>query len=535
MHARGVRIRGQSVLEARATPGKAPHTVRLEVSALDDTSQALGGAWLDVHSSGFDATNARPCPDGHSAVQAVEGVLRMRTNDRGHACLLLADAPAAGRLDVRFAGDSLHGAAETTASFSADEDSNTRLSLRFDDPPSVVPPEARELTLTATLVDARGQALARSGLELRLLDEQTNTLASALTNSAGSVRFSIGATALGSAGRHSLKAVFDGADRLSGASSTITLTRQLEARLAIEPPNIQVSAGDDVTIGVHVSSDLGPVERGIVEIEADGKSVASATVSSGRALVEFGTNRRQRGTTQLTARFRPDGGPFLPGAPVALELTIAPPGWLSRGWLGLLVAAAAGALFASWQRSRELPPPPKPAQQSLAPGIHIIETSRSRGAFRGVVIDAHDGAPLEGVELLVRRPSLEGDGVVVRLRTEASGRFAFEVAPALGDSFELVARCRSHSTEARPLPRGGTLTVALVTRRRALLDRLVQWHRRSGHGRTTGHEPTPADVRLVHKDRDDVRAWTDALERATFGPDELGPETDAAIRSTEPS
>ncbi|HZO13524.1 MAG TPA: carboxypeptidase regulatory-like domain-containing protein, partial [Polyangiaceae bacterium] len=139
---------------------------------------------------------------------------------------------------------------------------------------------------------------------------------------------------------------------------------------------------------------------------------------------------------------------------------------------------------------------------------------------------------LPGVRIVVRAPTLEGDGVVLSTESDERGRFAFELDKR-PEAAELCATSRSHSEERRPLPPAGTLRIALVTRRRAVLRRLVSWARVRGVPYDQAPEPTPGHVRGV-ADRDEVRTWASGVEHAAFGPDEVDEGMETELRDREP-
>jgi hypothetical protein len=89
------------------------------------------------------------------------------------------------------------------------------------------------------------------------------------------------------------------------------------------------------------------------------------------------------------------------------------------------------------------------------------------------------------------------------------------VAPQPGD--ELACEGPLHGQLRRPMPEPGELDVALVLRKRALLDRLVAWARRRGLPFDARPEPTPGHVRRAAAGEFTVARWADAVERAAFG------------------
>jgi hypothetical protein len=56
-----------------------------------------------------------------------------------------------------------------------------------------------------------------------------------------------------------------------------------------------------------------------------------------------------------------------------------------------------------------------------------------------------------------------------------------------------------------------------VLRRRALLERLVDWARRRGRPYDAKPEPTPGHVRRAAGSEFSVARWADAVERAAYG------------------
>ena len=110
-------------------------------------------------------------------------------------------------------------------------------------------------------------------------------------------------------------------------------------------------------------------------------------------------------------------------------------------------------------------------------------------------------------------------------------------APAAGpEGAELVAKSRSHAEERKALPTGGTLRIALITRRRAIQRRLVNWARVRGRPYDHKPDPTPGHVReaAVLQNREEVERWARAVEHAAFGPDDVDEVAEDGIHDLEP-
>jgi hypothetical protein len=274
------------------------------------------------------------------------------------------------------------------------------------------------------------------------------------------------------------------------------------------------------------------VDAGVVEALLGGSSVTSATVVDGRAVLLVPLEPKlPAGPLPLTLRYLPSTPFHRAGAPLIIEIPIAPPSPWLRAVLALVVLAAAAWVTMSWRRSRKAPSLGK-GKPLLTPGVHVVERAPSGTHWEGTILDAHEGIVIPCARVVVSAPSLEDDGVIVSIESDAEGRFAFDLERR-PDGGELVASAATHSEERRPLPPAGKLRIALVTRRRAVLRRFVSWARARGEPYDTKPEPTPAQVRTV-ADRDQVRRWAGDVEAAAFGPGTVDQSVEARLRDDEP-
>src|SRR5262249_14967192 len=112
------------------------------------------------------------------------------------------------------------------------------------------------------------------------------------------------------------------------------------------------------------------------------------------------------------------------------------------------------------------PPPPKPE-----PRLDVVRESASSEGWNGRVVDAHDELPVASAKILVERPGFQGTYIVARADAGDDGAFtleAFDTAP--GDVLSISGAL--HAELRCPVPPAGELRIALVLRKRALLDRL---------------------------------------------------------------
>ena len=164
----------------------------------------------------------------------------------------------------------------------------------------------------------------------------------------------------------------------------------------------------------------------------------------------------------------------------------------------------------------------------------------TRITVSGTYLD-NQGNPLAGTVRFDNSPVVEValDGAIVTptpivATLDATGSFSLSGAHVAGARIHVNAK--HHSPLDASLPSSGRLQISLITRRRALLDRLVSWARSRGAPFDGSRsEPTPADVRLAAREvGESVEVWTARVESAAFGPSPVDEATEQAIRSLEP-
>jgi hypothetical protein len=138
-------------------------------------------------------------------------------------------------------------------------------------------------------------------------------------------------------------------------------------------------------------------------------------------------------------------------------------------------------------------------------------------------------------------PPAAAPEVLASVFADEDGAFDFELS-AQGKNLvaaELVVEAPLHADLRQKLPGGGVLEIALVSRRRRLLDRLVQWARRRGPPYDARPEPTPGQVRRAAQGRrgdasDRVGRWADAIEQAAYDRGEVDARVEADVMSLDP-
>ena len=162
-------------------------------------------------------------------------------------------------------------------------------------------------------------------------------------------------------------------------------------------------------------------------------------------------------------------------------------------------------------------PPALLAAPRVRASVEVLEPLGEREGYRGYVRDAHDGTPLSPAAVSFVLPGTSGR-VLQQCLTTPDGSFRTESSFPAGTLIEVTAPF--HATLTAPLPAPGVLELSLVSRRRALLDRLVRWAER--HGKPwirAGGDPTPATVATTAQGEQEpqVETWARSIEHLAFG------------------
>jgi hypothetical protein len=155
----------------------------------------------------------------------------------------------------------------------------------------------------------------------------------------------------------------------------------------------------------------------------------------------------------------------------------------------------------------------------------------------GTVVDAHEGHPIAGARVEVLLPSLRATSAGPGIVTDEGGRFHLPPHPhPLPEGARLRVSAALHTEVERPLPPQGRVDIALMSRRRVLLRRLVRWARSGGLTWARSEEPTPAEIANVALRRGDARTarWAEGIEAAAFGDTEVDQALEATLRAQEP-
>ena len=528
-----IHLHGSARIDAHAA--RAGGKLSLSGTVLDDTARPIAGARvaLRVTAPGSDTAvvlaSAAPsgCSDG-AEPPALEGrdALLLPTDDAARFCvrLLLPTARYVAHLESRSAGLVDAARLEVPVDLAL-----APITLRFDPEPSTVSldDEGASFEVVASTEDD-GVTTAAAGLPLALSSEAGASLGTAATNATGRARFALDAARLGAPGRGELRVAFAGANFAAAAAHAAQVERRTRVELAApEAGEGQLPPGspeDGIPIRVVATPrcarrGCAGVPTGTVEARVGDVIVGAASLERGEARLVVTFAMPAAETTPVRLRYVPDA----PWFPPAGELSLVQPLRAPSPWRKVPLLLA-GLVALGWLVLARLPPrrPAKPREsrppRSIRPeaGVALVRAGPPGQGWSGALRDAHDGTPIAGARVAIQRRGFERVEVVAHAWTDPQGAFVLppiETRP--GD--ELVAEAQLHGEVRRPLPEPGELHVALVLRKRALIDRLIAWARLRGNPFDAKPEPTPGHVRRAASTEFTVARWADAVERAAYG------------------
>jgi hypothetical protein len=540
-----IRIRGEAQLEGHARYVE-EGWLELRAQLTTDSGSVIEQAPVEIDTEGkLSATDLDRCasPRTPAATPARGGAIIVTTNPLGELCLKWRNAPAGGRIGLRFAGDAYHGSAETSVSYDRTASQRLWTTLRFDPRPSVIELDRDTALISATLLLRPSSALGpREGLPIELRNGRGQLLAETRTSGDGRAHFTLATSALPDPSEEELRVVFRGNPELTDASDEqrITLRAAVPIAFATAPPRPRV--GDSWVVSLELEPRRGVVDDGVVQASVDGTSLATGPVADGKATLSLELGTEPRPQVQVEFRYLPASPWWAASAPLRVAVPIEPRSPIGVIAWSVLVLAAAFWTVQSWRRARQGKDPARP-QAALAPGVHLVRPSSRRAEWSGVVVDAHEGEALAGATIVVRTAlsqpaSAVPDGpkplVIHRSVTDETGGFGFKLADVPPGPLEIVVSRATHSTEQRALPPAGTLRVAMITRRRNVLRRFVGWARARGEPFFKQPEPTPLDVRQAAGDATPIAEWAAEVQWAAFGPRDVDEKAEQRLREQEP-
>jgi hypothetical protein len=409
------------------------------------------------------------------------------------------------------------------------------VTLRFDPERDAISldDDSTEVGVVASTEDD-GLTSPASSLPLALSNEAGRVLGNATTDAAGWARFVVPGALFGDPGKGELRVSFAGSGKAGASSYAAAVERRTRVEIlapAAAGGQLPLASSErEVTLVVSArttSASRGGsgVPTGTIEVRVgagDGaRLVGAAALARGeaRVVVTFATPSEGDADTPVRVDYVPDAPWLEASGPLMLSQPLRPPGAWDQ-----IVLALTGAGVVVWLAAGRLPGQRHAGEPSTS-GLKIPQSASSvellandgpdARSWRGRVIDGHDGAPVAGARVALERPGFERAETIADVTTDAEGSFV--LAPAgVQPGDRLTAEGPLHCAHRTPAPAFGEVRVALVSRRRALLDRLVAWARRKGRPYDASPEPTPGHVRRMARAGDATHAWAEAVERAAY-------------------
>ena len=497
--------------EARATG----ESFEVRATLSDEVGRPLPGAEIRIRTSSPSAApTLHRCGDPRGEAGAE---LLLNSDKSGRVCITVTGM-AEGSVELSFQ-DARGYFERTQRVVRLPEQIATSFEIGFDPPLATLSLDqpVQELGLVAR---ARGGASPPNAAELVLslaADGTEQELSRTALDGLGEVhRLSLVSSSFGQPGPARLIARLrtHGGEELAQASSGVMRTATVA--LSIDSGLDGIEAGS--TLQIRAASALGPAPSGVVEARSRGISIAAARVQAGVATLSLPSAPGAQLGGTLTLEYAGAGAGWLSGPAIDLPVVAARPGYV-RYVFWIAAAALAGlAVVLGWRR----PPRPRPLPAAPPPrvraSVEVLEAFSDGSGYRGYVKDAHEGTAISPAVVSFIGPGAHRP-VLLQVRTATDGSFNVENStfPA-GTLVEVMAPF--HATLTAPLPGPGVLELSLISRRRALVERLVRWAERQGKPWIRPNtEPTPSEVARVASSEaePEVERWARGLERLAFG------------------
>ena len=523
-----IAIRGTSTLEARSEQDGDALVVRGLLR--DDVGSAIVGGQIELGASGesgerLGLPQPRSCAGDASSTppKATQDAYTLSTDASGAFCVRIPGGARKGKINLWYAGSTVLG--------------SSAFELPFE-PTSQVPtlvwepkPEQIELDVPRATVSVR--AIVSSGVErpamtLGLFDGEKR-LSSVRVGGDGLVTFDISTADISGP---SVNEIEVRALDLPGVVPIKTKVPRV-ARVALvgSAPAKPVVPHDGFTLELLAETTRGPCPTGAIEAIVDNEPVGVGRVEGGRALVKPAFDVVHEGVVKMDLRFISTTPALKGGSPLSLQVPVKPPPfWRSLPLVGLGFAVLLW-MMRGWRRAPKVEQAAPVEPHEVKPEMLVNHAvAPAAGGWGGVVLDAHDGSPIDGAAVMIVGRDFVGERVLQTTTTDRAGRFHLDGEWAMGRV--LVIEGSLHSTMSQPLPKPTGLTIKLVTRRRALLDKLLNAARQAG-GRwwPAQQELTPRQVSeaALELGRQDVHDWAEKTENAVFGPDVVDATREAQV------
>jgi len=506
-----LKVSGKAALSVEARAAGESFEVRATLS--DEVGRPLPNAEVRMRAESGGAATLHRCGDPRGEAGAE---LLLSTDKAGHVCISVTGM-STGSVELTFQ-DPRGYLEKTSRTLRLPDGITPTFDVGFDPPLSAVALDQpmQELGLVAR---AASGAASPEGAELTLSiaeDGAERELGRAALDGLGEVhRMSVVSATFGNPGPARLIARLRSRNGDELARATTPILRSATVQLHLSSA---ASAGIDpgTPLQVTATSALGAAPSGVVEARSRGISIAAARVRNGAATLTLPSTSNALVGGVLSLEYVGGGSGWLSGAPLEVKVLPAGPSY-ARYAAWFVAAALAGlAVVLGWRRPARPRPVEEPAPPRIRASVEVLEKFGSGGGYRGFVKDAHDGVPVSPAVINFLAPNR---AVLLQARTASDGSFHVESSNFPRDT-RVEVTAPFHATLVAPLPVPGVIELSLVSRRRALLERLVRWAERRGKPWTRlAGEPTPAHIVAVANAESEpqVERWARDVERLAFG------------------
>ena len=529
-------MRGATRVFAHA--GRSHGHLLLEGRVTDDAGLPVPSSALSI------SLGTTPVTAGITACGSDTALTSIKSDESGRFCVWIVAGMGAYDVHVDVAATDLLAA--SSAKYDVDL-AKQSITLKLDPEPRVFALDGpvANLDAIATYDDQDAPAI---GLPLELATETGDVVSRSMTARGGRATFVVDPKTLGPPGRGALRVRFAGGEDTMASEHTAPIERHTHVTIAlakdVEPASPEDGVPIEITSALATSFSGAPGNAtGSVEARLDGVIVGAATLENGRATIRASfVEPNGEKNAALQVRYVPDAPWLQPSSELTVRVPLKGPSPWRQAPLAIgALAVAAWLLVGRSVRRQRLDKTivmQRPPTHEGTAGIAVVHSSRSRtGKYAGRVVDAHDGTPVARARVSVQVPAFPGAPVtiVASVFANEAGEFEFELETAPPQEAELVVEAPLHADLRQKLPAGGVLEIAVVSRRRKLLDRLVAWARRRGPPYDVRPEPTPGQVRRAAEAGNPVVAeWAGAVEQAAFDVGDVDARREAEIMALDP-
>ena len=543
-----IHVRGQAKIEMHA--GRDTGDLVLSGALLDDTGQPLAKEAVSVTLARdgdpkqlvvFDEAHAaRGCGSRLHEPQSMHatGPLTLTTDESGRFCFRITLPQERYVVQAAWAGASLVDAVKHDLFVDL---ARQALSLSFDPEPHIVSLDAQTSVVEAVAaIDENGVTQAGALLAIELTNERGELVANGLTNANGRLRLDMPTAKLGPPGKGELRLAFAGNVDTAKASYAADIERH--ARVTLRAPLVEVGGlapawpEDGIAIALLASWKNGPVPTGTIEARVGDIVVGAALVEGGasKVTVTFATQADAQ-IVPVRLRYSSSTPWFEAGDDLEIKVPVRGPSAWRQAPLVLAGLAVVGWLFLGRIRKKipvAAPVQAKPQTKGEAKIDVVREAKSSKLGWSGRITDAHDGTPVAKARITILRPGFERAEVIASAYASDAGRFELRADTRTGD--ELAIEGSLHAPLKQAIPPCGELEIALVLRKRKLLERLVKWARLRGRPFDAHPEPTPGHVRRAAGNDSETARWAEAVERAAYAGGQVDARAEAEVERLAP-